>query len=291
MAVGLTQFCPGDNLTVSAPLPHSLNMSKLLLSAICLLLSSACLPVTAQETERQESFDRDTALAFSQAAIGRQLGNYSFADSGGATFSLRQFAGRPVVLSMIFTSCRHTCPLITRNLRKTVAIAREALGENSFAVVSVGFDWRADTPSRMAMFKNEMGVNEKDWLFVSADEDTIKTLSEDIGFIFFPSASGFDHLAQTTVIDKQGKVFWQVYGANFEAPHLVEPLKRLVFDTRDQPLSLGSWIENVKLFCTVFDPTSGRYRFDYSIIVALFTGILSLGAVAVFIVRSWRQST
>lgn len=235
-------------------------------------------------------FDRDTALATSQAAIGRAVRNHRFASADGRNISLAEFHGRPVVLSMIFTSCYHTCPLITRNLSKTVAVAREALGQDSFIVLTVGFDWQADTPQRMASFAAEQGVAAHDWYFLSADEATIRALSDDLGFLFYPSPRGFDHLAQTTIIDAGGQVHWQVYGATFEAPHLVEPLKQLVFDRRTEPLSLAAWIDGVKFFCTVYDPASGRYRFDNSIFVALLAGIVSLGGIAIFIVRSWRNS-
>jgi len=39
--------------------------------------------------------------------------------------------------------------------------------------------------------------------------------------------------------------------------------------------------------CTVYDPASGRYRFDYSLIIAFVLGLACLGAVAVFVVRAW----
>lgn len=235
-------------------------------------------------------FDRDTALAISQAAIGKAVGNQRFTDAAGKAVSLADFHGRPVVLSMIFTSCYHTCPLITRNLANTVGVAREALGDESFVVLTVGFDWQNDSPQRMASFAKEQGIDIADWHFLSGDEASIQALADDLGFIFYPSPRGFDHLAQSTVIDARGKVHWQVYGATFDAPHLVEPLKQLVFEGRSEPLSLAGWIEGVKFFCTIYDPASGRYRFDYSIFVALLAGIVSLGGVAIFIAKSWRHS-
>lgn len=238
-----------------------------------------------------QPFSRDEALAISQAAIGRVLGDYELVDSGGKQLSLSVLRGQPLVLSLIFTSCYHTCPTLTRNLGKSVQVAREALGKDSFNVVTIGFDWQADTPQRMGEFAGQMGVDNERWMFLSGNEAAIRRLSEDVGFIFYPSPRGFDHLAQTTVIDADGVVFWQIYGATFEPPQLVEPLKRLVFGGRDEPLSLQGWIDGVMFFCTVYDPASGRYRFDYSIFVALLAGILSLGAVAIFIVKSWRQST
>jgi protein SCO1/2 len=47
----------------------------------------------------------------------------------------------------------------------------------------------------------------------------------------------------------------------------------------------------VRLFCTIYDPSTGRYRFDYSIFVAMIIGILCLASIAIFIVRAWRQSS
>lgn len=257
---------------------------------LCLVLVAQSQTAGAQHDAAPLSFDRDEALEYSQAVIGHEVSDQQFVDSRGSAFSLAQLRGRPHVISMIFTSCFHTCPLITKNLEETVGIARDALGEDSFDVVTIGFDWKADTPQRMASYRADMGIDRDNWWFLSADEPTIRALAEDIGFIFFPSARGFDHLAQTTVVGKDGKVFWQVYGATFEPPHLVEPLKRQVFDHRQAPLSLSAWIENVKFFCTIYDPASGRYRFDYSIIIAFLAGVMSLGAIAVFVIKSWRHS-
>ena len=256
-----------------------------------LTIASAVPSAFAGEADASEPFSRDEALAISQAAIGRSLAAYDLIDLLGEPFSLASLRGRPVVLSLIFTSCHHTCPMLTRNLDTTVQIAREALGGDSFSVVTVGFDWQNDTPGRMGDYAREMGVDPDRWHFLSGSEAGIMGLTKDIGFIFYPSPRGFDHLAQTTIIDADGKVFWQVYGAGFKAPQLVEPLKRLVFQGRHEPLSLKGWIDGVKFFCTVYDPSSGRYQFDYSIFVAFLAGLLSLGAVAVFIVRAWRQST
>ena len=63
-----------------------------------------------------------------------------------------------------------------------------------------------------------------------------------------------------------------------------------MFDTPADATFLASWLDNVRLFCTVYDPASGRYRFDYSIFVAAFVGLVCLGAVGTFIVRSWKDA-
>ena len=57
-------------------------------------------------------------------------------------------------------------------------------------------------------------------------------LANNLGFLYFASAKGFDHLMQTTVVDANGKIYRQVYGMTFDTPLLVEPLKELVLGER-----------------------------------------------------------
>jgi protein SCO1/2 len=235
------------------------------------------------------TFDEKAALATSQAAVGRVIGNYSLIDSRGKTVRLEDLRGRPVLISLIYTSCYHTCPLLTKHLAQIVEVAREALGNDSFTVLTIGFDSAVDTPERMRIYAHERGINISEWYFLSADPATINALTRELGFVFFKSPKGFDHLAQVTLLDAQGHVYAQIYGDNFPTPTLVEPLKQLVFGAPAQARSVSDWVNGVRLFCTVYDPSSGRYRFDYSLFIAIGIGLVSLGAVAVFLVRAWRQ--
>lgn len=255
-----------------------------------LLIGLVCTP--ARHTlagEDPASWDRAEALAYSQGALGRRVsGDYVLTRADGGRIRLQELRGEPLILSLIYTSCYHVCPMLTSSLARVVKVAREALGADSFSVVTVGFDSVNDTPERMRSFARARGISDPDWLFLSADQATVAALARDLGFIYFASPKGFDHLAQTTIVDADGRVYRQVYGADIEPPALVEPLKELVFGERRTDSGFGSWINGIKLFCTVYDPSSGRYRFDYSVFISGFVGLLSLGAIAYFIVVSWR---
>jgi len=76
---------------------------------------------------------------------------------------------------------------------------------------------------------------------------------------------------------------------SYEPPVLVEPLKELVFGRHGNGGAISQWVGGIRLFCTVYDPTSGKYFFDYSIFVMIGVGLLCLSSIAVFLVRSWRQ--
>ncbi len=191
---------------------------------------------------------------------------------------------------MIYTSCHHVCPTITKHLASAVDIAVEALGEEAFSVVTIGFDWAVDTPDRMRIYASERGIDAANWHFLSGDAASVDALSKDLGFLFYPSPKGFDHLTQTTVLDAEGVVYRHIYGVNFEPPSIVEPLKEIVFDTPRQAGLLEHWVDTFLLFCTVYDPNSGRYKFDYSIATTIFVGILCLAAIATFIIREWGRA-
>jgi protein SCO1/2 len=91
---------------------------------------------------------------------------------------------------------------------------------------------------------------------------------------------------QSSVIDRNGVVYSQVYGVTFELPWLVEPLKELVFN---RPSSAGhlfaGLIDRVKLFCTVYDPATGRYRFDNSLFVQIAVGASMILAILFYLLN------
>jgi len=236
-------------------------------------------------------YDESTALALSQEAVGTSVSDYSFLDGKGQTIALHSLRGKPVVISMIYTSCYHICPTVTSNLEKIVKAAREALGENSFSVLTIGFDTPNDTPDRMRVFAGQRGIDIDDWHFVSATAETMRDLSSDVGFSYFSSPKGFDHMIQATVIDAKGAVYRQIYGIEPELPLLVEPLKEILWGKQVAATPIAGWINNIKLFCTVFDPTTGKYRFDLSPFIAFGIGLLVLSAIAWVIVRAWRESS
>lgn len=246
--------------------------------------------LSGHDAHTSGNYDKDKALEFSQSAINRTIGSYKFINQDKKSIDITQYRGKPLVISLIYTSCHHICPTLTSSLAKVVEVARDALGEESFSVISIGFDTAKDSPERMRLFARERNINLLGWDFLSTDNKTIEAFSNDVGFIFFKSAKGFDHLSQITLLDADGRVYRQVYGVKYEPPQLIEPLKELLFGNRTESTLVEGWINNIRLFCTIYDPHSGRYEFDYSIFVGIAMGLLILGAIATFIVQAWRQN-
>jgi protein SCO1/2 len=253
----------------------------------CLLFTGTASAVTQHEAA---NYDEKQALARSQAVLGHAVGDYTFLDGNGKSVALSSLRGKPVVISLIYTSCYHVCPTVTANLAKVVRIARDALGDKSFSILTIGFDIASDTPDRMRLFARQRNIDIDNWHFVSTDADTLQRLSDEIGFSYFSTPKGFDHMIQATLLDGEGKVYRQVYGMAPEPPALVEPLKELLYGKQVAATPIQGMLNNIKLFCTVYDPSTGMYRFDYSIFIGFAIGLLTLGGTAWFIIRAWRKS-
>lgn len=257
--------------------------------AMFLLAPSACAE-QAQNGSFPESFsefDYQTTLRYSQQAIGRRLGDHRFVNAAGREVGLGDYDGQPLVIQLIFTSCYHTCSLSTQHLSRIVQIARGALGQDSFTVLTIGFDTARDTPEAMRSYARQQGVSLPDWEFLSTDQETIKALAGELGFVYYPSPRGFDHLVQASVVDQDRVIYRQVYGEVFNTPLLVEPLKQLVFGGRTEETALEALGNRVRLFCTTYDPKQDRYYFDYSLFVGMAIGALIIGSTIAFLLREF----
>lgn len=235
----------------------------------------------------QPVISSDEALATSRAAVGRMLRDHVLYDTSGQAISLRRMRGKPLLVSLIYTSCNHSCTIATRALSRNVRVAREALGEQSFNVVTVGFDTAADTPSRMGAYARGQGVDLANWWFLSGDPIALEALIADVGFTYEASPRGYDHIAQATLVDVDGRIYRQIYGDRFDPPALVEPLKELVFARPASGSAVSNWIDGLRLLCTIYDPAAGRYRFDNSVWVALGVGVTCLGSLGFVLARAW----
>lgn len=230
--------------------------------------------------------DPNRALMTSQNAIGRTLGEYTLRDVDGRPFELTKLRGKPFVVSFIYTGCFQVCPTTTRNLKRAVESALSIFGTDRFNVVTVGFNQPFDTPAAMRAYAAAQGVHLPNWHFLSPDAAVLAALSADLGFTYAPSSGGFDHLTQVSVIDAQGRVYRQVYGDAFAPPQLIDPLKELLTNAPVQAAGVSSLMDRVRLLCTYYDPASGRYRYNYSILIEIAGGITGLLALGLFM---WRH--
>lgn len=126
--------------------------------------------------------------------------------------SLKDFAGKPTVMCMIFTHCTYACPRLTADVKGI----EEKLGKKAADVnfVLVSFDPERDTPEQLKKYKEEMQLD-KSFTLLHGSEDAVRTLSVLMNIQYQKNQDGdFSHSNVISVLDKQGKLIFQKEGIN-----------------------------------------------------------------------------
>ena len=235
------------------------------------------------------ALDAATALRDSQAAIGRNVGGHALLDVQGRPVRLADYRGKPLLVSFIYTGCFQVCPTTTRSLAVAVEQLAEVFGGDKFNVVSIGFNQPFDSPTAMRAFAAQMRITAPNWFFLSPPPASAEALTRDFGFRAVATPAGFDHLLMVSVLDAQGRIHAQVYGERLTRDQLGEPLRQLLGGAPLGPgLPLAELVERVRILCTVYDPATGKYRYNYGLIIEIAGGLTFAVAMAWFFLLEWR---
>ncbi len=255
--------------------------------ALGLLLGAGAL---AAQAEAPSALDERSALAAGEAAIGRSVSDYVLLDRQGREVKLSRYRGKPLLVSFIYTGCFEVCPATTRALHEAVKGLDKLLAPDQFNVVSIGFNQPFDTPTAMRAFAAQHRIDYANWEFLSPPPKVVEALAREFGFSYVATAGGFDHVLGVTLVDAQGRIHAQVYGDRMNAQRIGEPLRQLLTaGPGAESLRLTDVIERVRILCTVYDPDTGTYRYNWGLIFELIGGIGFFLTVAIYFIVERRN--
>jgi len=126
-------------------------------------------------------------------------------DQKGEKFIWKDVQGKVVLMSMVYTSCVQTCPLIMSEL----TALQKALPEKAQKEVQVlifSFDPQRDTQERLAAYAKERKLNAS-WRLLRAPEDDVQELAAVLNFRYKKMETGdYAHSNIFTVIDQKGQM-------------------------------------------------------------------------------------
>jgi len=145
--------------------------------------------------------------------------------------------------------------------------SRGCLGDGRFNVISIGFNQPADSPQALKSFAAETVSPRQLGISQPARRHRAR-FGARLRLRLRRHRGGFRHLLQVSVVDAEGRIYRQIYGEDYSADYLTEPLKQLVTGTpfqRYQPLSDPRAGANTVL---VYDPRTGKYRVSYGLVLS-----------------------
>jgi protein SCO1 len=256
-----------------------------------LLLAATLALIAAPPLAAVPALDEREALRAGEAAIGRAVPDLVLQDREGRPVRLADYRGKPLLVSFIYTGCFQVCPTQTRALLEAVKGLDTMLGDHQFNVVSIGFNQPFDSPDAMRSFARQHRIDHANWEFLSPPREHVEMLMRAFGFSAVATPAGFDHVLGVSVVGPDGRIHAQVYGDRLRADQLGAPLRQLILGAAPpaQASTLSTLVERVRILCTVYDPDTGQYRYDYKLIFELIGGAIFFFSVLVYLLLEWRD--
>lgn len=126
-------------------------------------------------------------------------------DQNSTDTTLKELGGVPMIISMVYTSCPHSCPMTISKI-ETIKKQFEKAGYKNIKYVVASFDDQNDTPEKLKAFMTGRKMNESQWTFLSPKKEaTARELSVVLGISFKKlGKSDFSHSNVITLLDKNG---------------------------------------------------------------------------------------
>ncbi|MEX2436428.1 MAG: SCO family protein [Balneolaceae bacterium] len=135
-------------------------------------------------------------------------------DHRNEQFSLSEFRGQPVIITMFYGNCTQVCPILIRDANRVYSALDESQREK-VKVLAITFDPENDTPERLSEYAAEKNLNTPEWHFVTGSSTSIRELAMMLGVQYTRKSDGhFAHSNLVTVLDGEGRIVQRLEGLN-----------------------------------------------------------------------------
>lgn len=122
---------------------------------------------------------------------------------------LDAFRQHPVLISMFYGSCPHTCPLLISRIKRLESRLPESARQN-LRVVLVSFDPERDTASALSALAQRHRVDATRWMLASASAHDVRQLAAVLGIRYRRLPDGeFNHSTIISLLDAEGRILQQ----------------------------------------------------------------------------------
>lgn len=201
---------------------------------------------------------------------------------------------KPVILSPVYFSCPGLCNFHLNGLTETLKSV-DWSPSNQFEIVAFSFDPKETAEVASKKKENYLKVygragTDKGWHFVTADADTVKKLTESVGFKYKwnDKVGEWSHASAAIVISPEGKISRYLHGIQFEP----RDVKLALNEAADG--KVGNIVDSAMLFCFKYDSHQSKYGLQVFNLMKL-AGAITVAALALYLMvamtRAKRENT
>lgn len=148
----------------------------------------------------------------------------------GQSYSLAPQKKTVRLVELIYTRCPDICPTTTV---KMVQLQKRLLEANLMGqdveFLTITIDPQNDTPEVMRYYAKQLGIQEQGWTLLRGDDETIKTVTNSLGFFANKMDDGFiSHTSSTYLVDDNNAVIQKFgMGDDFDPEQIYQELLKL----------------------------------------------------------------
>lgn len=175
------------------------------------------------------------AVRARELATGDEMPDTAFTDESGGAVTLRDFRGRALAFTFIFTRCPlpDFCPRLSRHFNQARdRLIRAADSPTNWQFLSLSFDPDHDTPEALSRYaRSYRGTNTDRWLFGALSRATLAQIAPRLDLKVHDEGGSLSHNLRTVVLDTHGRVFRQLDGNDWTP----EDLAKAVTEAAEAP--------------------------------------------------------
>ena len=204
----------------------------------------------------------------------------------GREILLKDLLKGPVILTIIYYRCENACDLLLTDLSATLRSFADK-PETAPQLITVSFN-PEETPAdavkakALAFETIEKPYPADKWRFLTGRAESIKKLTDAVGFRYIVQDGEFTHPLGLIVLSPKGKIMRYIMGTDFLPLDITMSLMEASTGT------IQPTLVRVLRFCFAYDPQSHRYVFNLLQVSAVAISI-TIGIFVLYLVLSGRK--
>jgi protein SCO1/2 len=183
---------------------------------LLVLLLIACGPAHAQVGNEWSRIDaNEPAPAF------------TLTDQDGRRVSLRDFRGKALLVSFIYTECKDICPVLPRIIGRADQWLSDAEKKRT-RFLGISLDPNRDHPAKLRAFMKQHELSPERWTLLTGSLKEATQAANDYGIVAKPDINGdIVHNAVYILIDPQGNLRAEFHGLFSPSEEIAKVLREI----------------------------------------------------------------
>jgi protein SCO1/2 len=150
-------------------------------------------------------------------------------DSAGESAPLEKLRGTPVIMTMVYLTCQHSCPMTISKL-KNIEDNLKANGVENYKFVLVSFDFKKDRPEALKKYMTGKNLDPSHWVMLTGSNDQeVRELSIVLGINYKMLGDGdYSHSNVLALLDKEGRILSKVDRLSADDNALVKAMTKIM---------------------------------------------------------------